>query len=85
MDLKEVNGKLESQKKLLELLANLTGDAGAEFALEVCNFEDILTQIAMSSETITQQQYRELTNVIQQLEKMLKDYLKESNIKLQEE
>ena len=85
MYLNKLNGELESKKKLLELIANLTGDAGAEFAIEVLNFEDMLTELTLATETITSSQYRELKNVIQQFEKMLKDYIRESNIKTKEE
>lgn len=77
----ELKAKIQAQKDLLKFLANLTGDPEMFWHIEVLDFNDMLDKIGEST-SITKEQYQELTNVIQQFEKMLKDYIRENNIEL---
>lgn len=78
----ELKAKIQAQKDLLKFLANMTGDPEMFWHIEVLDFNDILDKIGEST-SITKEQYKELTNVIQQFEKMLKDYIRENDIKLE--
>lgn len=77
----ELKAKIQAHKDMLKFLANMTGDPEMFWHIELIEFDEMLDKIGEST-SITKEQYKELTNVIQQFEKMLKDYIRENNIEL---
>lgn len=68
----------------VKILAKVTGDHRFVFKATELKLETKMQRIAMSFETIPKEQYQELTNMLEQFEQALDDYIKESGIELRE-
>jgi len=68
----------------IKLLEKITKDPVLSFKVETMELDDKLETISLNMENISKGQYKELTNMIKQFEKILEDYLTEQNIKLKE-
>lgn len=68
----------------VKILAKVTGDHRFVFKATELKLEAKMQRIAMSFETIPKEQYQELTNMLEQFEHALDDYIKENGIELRE-
>lgn len=80
----ELRKKLEGRLDILKFLAELTGDSNVIYYSKQSELIDLFHKIGMNRETIDDEQFKQLANMMEQFEKMVLDYLDENNIKLKE-
>ena len=68
----------------VKILAKITKDYRFVYKATELKLEAKMQRIAMSFETIPEEQYQELTNMLEQFEQALDDYIKENGIELRE-
>lgn len=87
INLKELYKNPDLEKTLLgsvKMLAQLIKDYRLIFKATELKLEAKMEEIARSFETIPEEQYQELTNMLEQFEQALDDYIKENGIELRE-
>lgn len=81
---KENDKEKEIAVDLLKAMYEMTGDSVLKFKLSCVEFNDLLTNLSISMNTITPSQYDELINMVSQFKEVVENYIKENNIKLEE-
>lgn len=84
-EMKEMEAKRDAMKTILKMMGEVSNDPKILFKLKEIELREKLDLIALNMEGITDNQYKELTNIVEQFEKFVDDYLKENNIELKEE
>ena len=87
INLKELYKNPDLEKALLgsvKRLAQLTKDYRFIFKATELKLEAKMEEIARSHDTISEEQYQELSNMLEQFEQALDDYIKENGIELRE-
>lgn len=85
MEDKELEEKIKKAKQMnnfIRLYAEITDDAYAKFTANISTIQDVFMDIGGSMETITDEQYRELANIVKQFELAMKNYIKQEKIEL---
>jgi hypothetical protein len=88
MEDKELEEKVKKAKQinnLIRLFAEITDDGYAKFTANTSTIQDLVIDIGGSMETITDEQYRELANIVKQFELAMKNYIKQEKIELKKE
>lgn len=65
-------------------LARITGNSAVIYKVAQIDLQKKLDLIALNMENINESEYDELTNIMKQFEKIIDNYIKEKNIKLEE-
>lgn len=81
---KRDNLERDIAKRLLNDMFEVTGEPCLEFKINCVELDDILSSLAISFHTISQLQFKELTNIVKQFKEVVDNYIKENNIKLEE-
>ena len=84
-EMKKMKAKSDAVRMMLNMLAEATNDPKVIFKKAEVDFHDKLSSIALNMKVITDDQYKDLTNMVKQFDKVIDDYLRENNIKLKEE
>ena len=77
--------KAKQMNNFIRLYAEITDDAYAKFTANISTIQDVFIDIGGSMETITDEQYRELANIVKQFELAMKNYIKQEKIELKKE
>ena len=84
-ELEEKVKKAKQMNNFIRLFAEITDDGYAKFTANISTIQDVFIDIGGSMETITDEQYRELANIVKQFELAMKNYIKQENIELKKE
>ena len=84
-ELAEEVKKAKQMNNFIRLYAEITDDAYAKFTANISTIQDVFIDIGGSMETITDEQYRELANIVKQFELAMKNYIKQEKIELKKE
>lgn len=88
MEDEELEKKVKKAKQMnnfIRLYAEITDDAYAKFSANISTIQDVFIDIGGSMETITDEQYRELANIVKQFELAIRNYLRQEKIELKKE
>ena len=76
--------KKEIAVGLLKAMYEITGDSVLKFKLSCVELDDLLSNLALSMNTLTPSQYYDLVNIVSQFKEVIEDYIKENNIQIEE-
>ena len=75
---------IDNLKELLDMLISLTRENSLKFAKASIEFVERTNLVTCNEKNISDKQFKELSNMVEQFNKIFDSYIEEQNIKLED-